>query len=126
MRLHKLLPTLALFAVIPEFAEAREPAREVFLSEAGGSHSVSAGEHRTFFVKIPAAQSITFDLAAENEVCGYEIRKTSQLGFLPAQGRFPLKLTDSAQAGEVYTISFFQNRAAWIAKAPCHFSFSVN
>lgn len=121
---------IMIFALLAQTAgsAAKEPASEIFLSKAGDLATIgeaSSGETRAYFLKVLANGPVKFLLNAENDTCGYDISKSSQLGVLPSFGRFPVRHDETGMIGDVYTISFFQTRMAWIDKKACSFSFSL-
>lgn len=87
--------------------------------------STDDGVTRFYSFKVKDTGITTFRLNADNLTCGYDLQKSSKLGFLPSAGRFPLQHADKSLAGDVYTLSFFQNRSARMAKDVCNFSFTV-
>jgi hypothetical protein len=128
MRLPMMLTALLPLLVWTQPVRAKEPPVEIFLSN-DGLPAMTIGEAgadaRSFKLKLTSSRSVTFAVDASNETCGYELTKSSQLGFLPKKDRFPLSYTDAAKEGESYTISFYQTRSAWVTKMPCAFSFSI-
>ncbi|NLS06343.1 hypothetical protein HGP14_23810 [Rhizobium sp. P32RR-XVIII] len=121
---------LLLTALPPDHCFARDPAQEIWLSTEDNitliSGHVDGRETRSYRLRIPAAQVITFAVTADNTACGSEIKKTSQRGILTVIDRFPASFSDGAKFGDHYIISFFQSRLAWLDGAICKFSFSVS
>lgn len=106
-------------------SQARELPTELKDTDLSIIGQSSLGETKSYKFKIDAARDVKFDLIADNEACGYEMQKTSQLGYMTKQNRFPVAFVDAAQSGETYTISFYQNRLAYMGKLPCKFTFSI-
>ncbi len=106
-------------------ATAAEPVIQVFSGTDPVIGSTDDGVTRFYSFKVIATGSTTFRLDADNLTCGYDLQKSSKLGFLPSSGRFPLRQMDKAAAGDVYTLSFFQSRSARMTKDVCTFSFTI-
>ncbi|SFB59557.1 hypothetical protein SAMN03159496_05552 [Rhizobium sp. NFR07] len=125
MRLSALVAMLALAAP----CAATETPTIISLDDGGASQSFSGvssgGAPTKFSLSPPSARSITFTLESVEDGCGVEMQRSSRLGYMAEFDRIPAKLVVAAKQGEVFIISFFQNRAAWIAKSPCSFSFEV-
>lgn len=122
---------LAVLTALAAFAAGRShalPAKDVFLLENAvplTAGTVGAGQTHAYRIHVSDAQKLKFAVSGDS-ACGLEITKTSQLGVLASMARFPGDFRDDAKAGEAYTLSFFQNRTAWIDKTVCEYSFSVN
>jgi hypothetical protein len=103
--------------------------QEISLSTAGAIEMVSGatqnGETKSYRLLLADDQAIVFSLEADNVACGSELVKTSQLGVLQVFKIFPASYNELAAKGERYTLSFFQNRASFMSRTPCVFSFSV-
>lgn len=109
-------------------ASSALPAEQVIQVFTGPKPTVGStndGITRFYSFKVTATGMTTFRLDADNLACGYDLQKSSKLGFLSSTGRFPLRHIDKGFTGDVYTLSFFQNRSARIAKDVCDFSFTV-
>lgn len=108
---------------------AMELPTEVFLSTAekanGVKNAVVLGKPNVFLFKSMEARDITFTLEAENGFCGFELQRSSELGYQFNPSRFPVVRVQHAQAGETFTLQFHQSRAAWVENKPCTFSFDI-
>ena len=107
---------------------AKDPATEVFLSadaELATVGEAASGETRAYILNVRTNGPVRFLFDAENDNCGYDISRSTQLGVLPSFGRFPVRHDEQSVAGEVYTMSFFQTRTAWVEKVACRFSLRV-
>jgi hypothetical protein len=125
--MRKFVMTLTLLSVFLHggSSQARDEAIEIADTAFSIVGQSVLGETKSYKLKIDVARGVRFDLSADNETCGYEMQKTSQLGYVAKQGRFPVAFVDNAESGETYTISFFQNRMAYMGKTPCKFTFSI-
>lgn len=123
----RILAVLAFFiAASPSYA--RNPPIQVALAlDAAQTFegSSSRGDDATYKITPAAEGSIHFDLQADNENCGVEMRTTSQLGYLPKITRFPASKTFSTVHGQSFTVTFYQSRDAWMKNVNCAFSFTV-
>lgn len=118
---------LSIFLSISSFASANgaEPAIQAFSGPTTVFGATGDGVTRTYSFKAIVSGNTTFRLDASNLTCGYDLQKSSKLGFLPSAGRFPIQYMDKAIAGDIYTLSFFQSRSARMKKDICTFSFTI-
>ncbi len=123
-----ILTTALLFVSLSPLA-ANEPPTIVTLGENGTAETfrgtINAGATKSFTYTAAKARSVTLTIDASSEDCGAEMRTNLEHGFMPEFGRFPLKRTERAEAGETLKISFFQTRVARTMKIACAFSLSV-
>lgn len=124
MRTPALLSFL-LSAGLASPTDAAEQSIQVFSSAPTTSGSASGGVTRSYTFTATVSGSAAFRLDGNNLTCGYDLQKSSKLGFLPRMERFPLRLVDRAVAGEIYTLSFFQSRLARTNEETCTFSFAI-
>lgn len=121
---------MAAALAIGQAAEASAAPTEIVLASATQSGEVSGttrqGDPTSFTVRSPARRDMTIKVAADNRLCGFEMRRSSVSGFQPEIPRFPGSRTFNAQEGETFTFSFFQTRSAFVAQEGCSFTLSVN
>lgn len=120
-----VLVSTVFFMFATPSAIAAEPVIQVFSGPDPVIGSTDDGVTRFYSFQVTATGRTTFRLDADNLACGYDLQKSSKLGFLPSAGRFPLRHMDKAAAGDVYTLSFFQSRSARMTKDVCTFSFTI-
>jgi hypothetical protein len=127
MRLSALTAALLLVTAAP--LAANEQPTDVILDINGAiqtfSGSSKAGASKSFSYTAATSRAVKMTIDARNEDCGAEMRRSSELGFMPQFGRFPASRTEQAKAAETFTISFFQTRTARMANVECVFSLTV-
>ncbi|MCM2395959.1 hypothetical protein NBH19_07660 [Rhizobium sp. S95] len=124
------LLSLGLLLLMAPGAFAKEPFTEIFLSTDKISHEVAGtithDTTRSFVYRSAADGDITVKVAAENAICGFEIKRSSAPGFQPDISSFPASRVFSAKRGETFILSFFQSRTAWTEKKECLYSLSIS
>lgn len=102
---------------------------EVFLSTDDNANgvrdAVALGKPSVFLFRSTEARDITLTLDAENGDCGFELQRSTELGYQYNPSRFPVVRLQHAQAGETFTLQFHQSRTAWVENRPCTFSFDI-
>lgn len=111
-------------------AQARDEPTQILLSTDKMAGKVSGttlpDKPLSFFLLSPARADLKITVAASNDDCGFEMKRSSSRGFQSEIGRFPATRTYNAQQGETFTFSFFQTRSAFMQRKGCSFTLSVN
>jgi hypothetical protein len=123
------IPLLLVLLLSAAPLHAKEPPREVILSEDGGAQVLSGtaagGSRSSFTLKSVGDRIVTFKLEGDNNNCSAELQTSAQRGFMSDFGRFPTTRSEPAKNNETFVLSVFQTRGAWMNKTPCDFSLSV-
>jgi hypothetical protein len=124
-------PTLTIAVLLASAAPlaANEPPTDVVLTTASAlqtfNGSLNAGASKSFSYTVATSRAVKLTIDARNEDCGAEMRRSSELGFMPEFGRFPTSRTEQAKDRETFTISLFQTRTARMASVACVYSLTV-
>lgn len=117
-----LLVTVALSTSV----YGRDTDARLILSGSQTEGSVTGGKTQSYLLRVADPSTLVFKIEAEAAFCRADITKRTQRSLPATILQFPASFIDQAVAGDVYTISFFQSRDAWVKQTGCRFTLSVN
>jgi hypothetical protein len=123
---HTLRIALLINLSLPAFAYGRDSDAKLILSGSQTEGSVTGGKTQSYLLQVLDTGTFVFKIDAETAACRTEIAKRSKRTQPATINQFPASYIDQAVAGDVYTISFFQSRTAWVSKTDCKFVLSVS